>query len=253
MSAAEVLQLLTPEERAERADLEEKVVIGAAAAVMAGKALEKLRDRRLYRNSYASFEAYVQARFQFSRQRAYQLIEYWQTAQAFEERGLDVPPERITRALGGIVPDDYQVVMDVTKAVTGKDRPSSADVQGVADTVRSMAAGMHVEHPDTQQPVPFASLPPEKRTEAVKKAVQQGSRDRTTFQGTEDVKPWEWLDGLRQSGTTVAVIGDDTGWHVDATDRLTGDTRTGPTRDSQWDAIRAARVVWEGEVNHDEH
>jgi hypothetical protein len=44
------------------------------AVVKAGRALQRIRDLRLYRDTYATFEAYCQQRWNLSRPRAYQLI-----------------------------------------------------------------------------------------------------------------------------------------------------------------------------------
>ena len=253
MTAAQELQrLLTVEERARRAELEAQVRVGAAAAVLAGRALTAIRDEGLYRDEFTTFEAYTLERFGMSRQRAYQLIDYAEAAHEFEARGLTIPPERITRALGGVVPDDYQIVLDVTKAMTGKDKPSSADVAAVAEVARDMAAGMQVEHPQTREPTSYAALPPAERGPALRQAVQRKAQDRREFQGTDDVKPWVWLDGLRQSGSDVQVLGTADGWQIIVTDRLTGEQREGPQRKGQWDAIRAARAVLEGELNQDD-
>ncbi|GGO32634.1 hypothetical protein [Deinococcus humi] len=250
MTAA-LLQRLTPEERARLAELEEQVLVGASAALLAGRALTEIRDARLYRGEFATFEEYALARFRFSRPRAYQLIDYAAAAGEFEAQGLEVPVERVARALGGVPPEDYRLVLDVTRAVTGKQLPSSADVQGVADTVRNMAAGMQVEHPDTQESVPLSKIPPERRVEAITKAVQRGAQDRRDFQGTDDVKPWVWAEDMR-SVADVMLSGDAAGWQFTAIDRATGEARLGPGRKNIWDAIRHARQLWEGEANRDE-
>lgn len=252
MTAQHVLRLLAPEEKARLTELEEQVMVGASAAVLAGRALTEIRDSRLYRESHDSFQTYAEQRFGMSRQRAYQLIDYAATAGEFEQRGLQLPPERITRALGGVVPDDYALVLDVARGVTGKDRPSSADVQATAEVVRDLAAGAHVEHPDTQQPVPLSQIPPERRVEAVSKAVQRGAADRRTYQGTDDVKPLDWLSGFQQMGLSGSVHFDATGYWVELTDSDTGEMRQGPKGKTLWDAIRAARVAWEGEVRTDD-
>ena len=247
MTVQHVLQLLAPEEKARLTELEEQVMVGASAAVLAGRALTEIRDARLYRENYDSFQTYAQDRFGMSRQRAYQLIDYAATAGEFETRGLSLPPERITRALGGVVPDDYALVLDVTRGVTGKSQPSSADVQATAEVVRDLAAGAHVEHPDTQQPVPLSQIPPERRVEAVSKAVQRGAADRLAYQGTDDVKPLDWLAGFQQMGLSGAVHFGVAGYWVELVDGDSGELRQGPKSKSVWDAIRAARAAWEGE------
>lgn len=246
MTAAEVLGLLTPEERARRAELEEQVLVGIRAGALSARAARTLRDERLYRSTHTTFESYAKEVFGLSRQRVYQLIDFAGVAEEASAYGIEVSNERMARALGVVEPQNYQLVMSVTKAVTGKERPSSADVQGVADVVRNMAEGMQVEHPDTQQPVPLAQVPPERRAEAVTKAVQRGSKDRRDFQGIDDIKPWDWLDGLRLSGSDVQVLGTAEGWQVVVTDRSTGEQKEGPQRKGQWDAIKAARAVLEG-------
>lgn len=245
-------RLLSPEQRARLAELEDAVRVGGAAAVLAGRALAEIRDTGLHLGTHETFEGYARERFGFSRARAYQLIDYAAAAAEFEARGLYLPPERVTRALGGVVPDDYQLVIDVTKSITGKARPSSADVQGVADTVRALAAGAHVEHPDTGQPVHLAHVPPERRVEAIARAAQRGAQDRTQHQSAtpqgaaEDVRPLDWVDGLRAVGD-IDLIGTPEGWQLVATDRSSGERREGPQRPTLWDAIRHARSAWEGE------
>lgn len=246
----DVLELLTPEERGRRAELEEQVTVGVRAGAMAGRALRTLQGERLYRSTHATFEAYGLEVFGLSRARLYQLIDFADVAEEAACRGLEITNERLARALGVVSPDDYGLVLDVTRAVTGKQQPSSADVQGVADTVRNMAAGMQVEHPDTQESVPLSEIPPERRVEAVTKSVQRGAQDRRDFQGTDDVKPVDWLDGLR-SLAQVELLGAAEGWQVIATDRSSGERREGPVRKTFWDAIRHARAMWEGERDRD--
>ncbi len=62
---------LTDEEERDRSHLERKV---ERAFYSAGKALQELRDRRLYRSTHKTFESYCQERFGHSRQKANFLI-----------------------------------------------------------------------------------------------------------------------------------------------------------------------------------
>ena len=52
---------LTPEERAALAKLEDVVSRGIRAFATAGKALDAIRDKRLYRETHSAFESYVAA------------------------------------------------------------------------------------------------------------------------------------------------------------------------------------------------
>ncbi len=246
-AAQDLLEVLTPEERARRAELEEQVLVGAHAALLAGRALREIRDARLYRDTHATFELYVTDRFRFSRQRGYQLIQYAEISDEAEEAGLVLSNERIARALSTVNEDHRAEALQVLSEVTGPN-PSTAEVKAVVDAVRDLAHGAAVEHPVTGQPVPWNSLPPEQRAPALGRAVQRGAKDRTDFQGTDDVKPWEWTDGIRRTAQG-SIHFDKDGYRVEITDTVTGKywiTRTAAR--SMFDAIRAARALIEGET-----
>ena len=64
-------RLLSESEKAERDELERTV---QQAFFVAGQALKLLRDKRLYRETHATFESYVRDRFDYTRAAAYYLI-----------------------------------------------------------------------------------------------------------------------------------------------------------------------------------
>lgn len=64
-------RILSEAEKAERDDLERTV---QQAFFVAGQALKTLRDKRLYRETHATFESYVRDRFDYTRAAAYYLI-----------------------------------------------------------------------------------------------------------------------------------------------------------------------------------
>ena len=64
-------RLLSEAEKAERDSLERTV---QQAFFVAGQALKALRDKRLYRETHATFESYVRDRFDYTRAAAYYLI-----------------------------------------------------------------------------------------------------------------------------------------------------------------------------------
>ena len=64
-------RILSEAEKAERDDLERTV---QQAFFVAGQALKALRDKRLYRETHATFESYVRDRFDYTRAAAYYLI-----------------------------------------------------------------------------------------------------------------------------------------------------------------------------------
>ena len=64
----------------------------------AGKALQVIRDARLYRATHATFEDYVEQRWDMSRPQAYRLIEAWPLAERLSPMG-DKLNERQVREL----------------------------------------------------------------------------------------------------------------------------------------------------------
>ena len=71
-TTVEVLEELTPDEERERQRLEWKV---EKAFYEAGASLRLLRDKKLYRSTHKTFEAYCHYRFGYNRSRSYQLID----------------------------------------------------------------------------------------------------------------------------------------------------------------------------------
>lgn len=65
---------LTLVEQQELFELEATIRDGLRTFIQVGEALQTVREKRLYRSDYASFEAYCQERWQMGRQYAYRLI-----------------------------------------------------------------------------------------------------------------------------------------------------------------------------------
>lgn len=95
-------------------ELEGVIERGLDTFVDVGRALLEIRDERLYRDGYSNFEAYCEGRWQFSRPRAYQLIDAAQVATALSTT-VDTPPanEAQARELAPLMRDDEQAVVEV--------------------------------------------------------------------------------------------------------------------------------------------
>jgi hypothetical protein len=71
----------------------------STARWLAGKALQSIRDRKLYRHTHSTFEEYVQDRWEMSERAAYQTIEEWPLAERLQQiLGKPTTPSH-TRAL----------------------------------------------------------------------------------------------------------------------------------------------------------
>jgi hypothetical protein len=89
---------LSDRERADLATCEAAVDNLRVAFAAAGKALQVIRDARLYRGTHATFEGYLAERWDMSRAQAYRLIESWPLAERLSPMG-DKLNERQVREL----------------------------------------------------------------------------------------------------------------------------------------------------------
>lgn len=130
---------LTKTELKTLAHCEEAIEQGLDQFFRVGQALWDIRDGRLYRASYETFEGYCAERWDFSRQWAYQLIT---AAKAVSEMStmVDTPPkrERHVRPLLN-VPEDHRAdvwrmaVESAPKDEAGRPMMTAAIVQGAVD------------------------------------------------------------------------------------------------------------------------
>lgn len=113
---AEMTGTLTDAEMITLGRLEAKVDAAAQAAMTvleAGKALAEIRSRQLYRDTAATWDAYVQARFKMTKRRADQLIGFAGVTDAVSEMGTSGShfSERAARPLVGMAADDIRQVV----------------------------------------------------------------------------------------------------------------------------------------------
>lgn len=83
--------------------LEQTIEAGMASFVLVGEALLEVRDSRLYRINYPTFEAYCKGRWGFSHQRASQLMSAAEVVAALPEGATNVANEGQARALAPVL------------------------------------------------------------------------------------------------------------------------------------------------------
>lgn len=133
---------LTEAERIMLSKLEAAVDAGVQASMAvleAGKALATIRDRQLFRDSAATWEAYVEARFRMTRRRADQMIAFAGVKAALEETGTRVPvlSEKAARPLVGLSPDTITEV--VAEAASSPEGVTAGSIRKAASKRKSKA------------------------------------------------------------------------------------------------------------------
>ena len=119
----QVNDVFTQAEVLELDSLEDRVQRGFRAFWDIGQALRQIRDKRLYRQKYSTFEEYCINRWEIARRTAYQLID---AAEVYENvrHGAQIFPanERQVRPLVALAPEEQQKVWEeaVSTAPNGK-------------------------------------------------------------------------------------------------------------------------------------
>jgi len=138
----EVLEELTHDEERDRHRLELRV---EQAFYQAGKALSELRERRLYRSTHKTFEAYCRDRFNYSRDAAYLKIaaaEVYDNIQKFLPTiGRQIPMPTTERQLRDLAKADIEPEMQASAWVQSVDEaggrvPSGRIVKGIVEQLK---------------------------------------------------------------------------------------------------------------------
>jgi hypothetical protein len=113
--------------------LEAVIDEGLKTFVEVGNALLEIRDSRLYRGDFGTFEDYCRERWQMERAHAYRLIDAAQVIRNLSPMG-DIPTsERQVRPLTKLEPSEQRLAWKLATAVNPN--PTASDVEEVAQTI----------------------------------------------------------------------------------------------------------------------
>jgi hypothetical protein len=134
---------MTEIEISELAKLETIIDKGKAAFIDVGEALASIRDKRLYRDAYDSFEDYCQERWGFTRQRAHQLMQASEVVSTIVDKSTPsshLPNEGQARELAKVEKAKRKAVWDkavesAPKNKKGTPKVTAAQVKRVAQEI----------------------------------------------------------------------------------------------------------------------
>ena len=171
---------LTHEEARDRGNLERKV---ERAFYEAGKALQELRERRLYRNTHKTFESYCQERFGHSRQKANFLIAGAKAYDNLTTNCCQTDPENLTT---NGTQTETETQMTTNGCQNQDELPTSLTTNGTQNPEVEMTTngrqtemakmttnGTQILPTSEGQVRPLTKLEPDQQREAWQKAVEQ--------------------------------------------------------------------------------
>ncbi len=165
------LEPLQPLELADLAELEGVIARHVRDFLAVGQALQQIRDSRLYRGTHATFQEYCVARWEFTPQRAGQLIKAFDVETNLETTGLHLENERQARVLAGFALEDQKLLARVVRAVCGEENPGTKKLEAFADSLKKLHNTGSVTNPDTGEELPWDELPEEARMSVLKANV----------------------------------------------------------------------------------
>jgi hypothetical protein len=122
-------------EKEDLAELERVVERGNVTFVEVGRALCEIRDRRLYRGEYKTFDDYLLDKWSFTRMHASRLIGAYQTVTNLVTAGVEPPAnEGQARALVGLDPDDAAEALEEARETASEEgrKVTARDIAAVA-------------------------------------------------------------------------------------------------------------------------
>lgn len=140
MSELARVEVLAPSEQDRLAELEDVVERGVRTFVEVGNALMEIRDARLYRETHATFDEYLDERWNMSRANGYRMIDAARVAELVSPVG-DIANERQARELAPLLREDEQAAVEVyreLRAEYGDDVTATRIKRVVHNRIRRM-------------------------------------------------------------------------------------------------------------------
>lgn len=185
---------LTAPERSDLRRLEKVVEDGMQTFLEVGQALKEIRDAKLYREKWTTFDGYVEDRWEFQKRHAYRLIEAFETKQVVDEKcptGHKITNERQLRELAKVPESAIQTVLDKVveqSQETGKPITAAAIKEAAEEIADSVP----------EQPVR------ESKQDIGERVMLERSRAKKTVEAL--MRTVDDLQKIRKSGSHAGII-----------------------------------------------
>lgn len=213
---------LSDAEEKELQECEAIIEAGLQEFVKVGNALLRVRDHKLYRAKYGTFEAYLKERWDISRRRGYQLLDAAEAVQNLSvgqcEPEVHIVPadeknvmktteptsEKQVRPLTGLSKDQQQEAwQEATETAKDPGKPTEAEVQTAVETVKAKQSTQDQLKASEQQIVEYLKKVGHDGATSEQIETDTGvAHQRVSELLTKGTAVYQTVDGKRQRRTT---------------------------------------------------
>lgn len=168
---------LAPVEADRLGTLEATIESGLQTFHEVGSALLEIRDSRLYRDEFDTFENYCRARWGMSRMHAHRLIEATETVSRMYPIGYIPANEGQARELARADEADQVAVWQTVQAVHDGERVTATDIRSLVEVAKDVRASGAIDDGSGGM-VPWHELPTERKVTLLKAAATEETYER---------------------------------------------------------------------------
>lgn len=134
-------------EQSELVSCEQVIEAGLQTFYEVGSALASIRDNRLYRSEYSTYEEYCEKRWGITKTHANRQINAAQVITNLTPMGVILPAnERQARPLAGLQPNQQKQVMEQAAEAAPDGKPTTATIEKAAQQIKAAGRSMDVHY-----------------------------------------------------------------------------------------------------------
>jgi len=203
----EIATTLSDEETEQLASCEQVIGNGIKIWHQVGEALLHIRDNRLYRESYTTFEAYCRERWQMAKTSANRLISGFEVVANLTPIGVIPANESQARELAPFTPEEQRMLVEVVREVIG-DHPTAADYKSLGAVLREIKTTGAIDD-GTGEQIPLSQATPTHIKAAVtEETYERMARQSVHIASKKPAKVYSGIVTLNRPDRTTLVLTD---------------------------------------------
>jgi len=188
---SEIKEKLDVSERGKFRKLEATIAEGISSFVSVGEALKEIRDAKLYRESYKTFEKYVDDKWGMQKSQAYRLIDASVVSQNLshnvgeKSRASEITNPRQLCELKDVPAESMESVIDKAAEIAGDDKITASDLKQARQEI--------LEQAEPEEELVYEDVEEEEPKKQDKTSVKEFLKLWKMFDAVGQKAIWLWL------------------------------------------------------------